>query len=262
MVWDKDQQNRDYQSMARVTSRWLPSPDILDLGLHQVDIWRICLDLEPASVKQLESTLSAEESQRAARFRFPEGTKRYIIAHGSLRDILARYLDSEPGQLSFSTGEYGKPVFEDHKLEFNLSHSSDFALVAVTRERKVGVDVECHRPDLEHEKIASRFFSPNEVAKLITLPLEQRIIGFFNCWTRKEAYIKAHGLGLSMPLDSFDVSLTPNEPAILQTTRLDQEEAARWTLVSLDVSSGYAAAIAVERQNLEFRLWDWNKSIR
>jgi len=248
--------------MARVTSEWLPPPDFVDLEPQQVDVWRICLDLPTATVKQLESILSADECQRAARFHFPEGSNHYIVAHGSLREILSRYLHCEPSQLNFSTNEYGKPELEDYQLEFNLSHSGDFALVAVSQNCKVGVDVERHRPDLEHEKIANRFFSPNEINELMVLPPDLRTTGFFNCWSRKEAYIKAQGLGLSLPLDSFDVSLAPGEPAILRAIRPNPDEATCWTLVSLQVESGYAGAVAIEEQNLEIRLWDWGKIIQ
>lgn len=137
---------------------WLFPPESLELEIDQVDLWRIPLDLPAAPVKLLESTLSADEHERAARFRFPGGKQRYIIAHGCLRNILARYLDREPGQLRFSRNEYGKPALQSHELEFNLSHSGDFALVAVTRGHNVGVDVERIRPELEHDKIAGRVF--------------------------------------------------------------------------------------------------------
>jgi 4'-phosphopantetheinyl transferase len=256
---------------------WSPPPDPLNLQPSQVDVWRISLDLPTATVKSLESTLSADETQHAARFHFLKDSHRYIAAHGCLRNILARYLRCEPGQLSFSTNEYGKPVLEERELEFNLSHSSDFALIAVSRGHKVGVDVERVRQDIELESIASRFFSQNEVAEMMVLSPDRRAIAFFNCWTRKEAYIKAHGLGLSLLLENFDVSLTPNEPAILRATRPDPEEAARWELISLEVDPCYAAAIAVhsvalrprpaplyrdgqtQADKLEFRLWDWNR---
>jgi len=248
--------------MQRDLSNWLPPPDHLDLQPHQVDVWRISLDLPPASVKSLESNLSADEAQRAERFRFPAGRERYIIAHGCLREILSRYLCCEPSQLDFSTNDYGRPILNSHKLEFNLSHSGNFALIAIAQERKVGVDVERVRPELELESIARRFFSPNENSELMTLPPEQRELAFFNGWTRKEAYIKAQGLGLSLPLDSFDVSLTPNEPAILRATRPDARVAFHWTLLSLDVDPNYAGAVAVEDQGLEFRFWDWNTRTR
>jgi 4'-phosphopantetheinyl transferase len=241
---------------------WAHPPDILELQSDQVDIWRITLDLPPASVTSLESNLSADETQRAGRFHISAGREHYIVAHGVLRDVLVRYLHSEPRQLEFSTNDYGKPALDSHKLEFNLSHSGDFALIAITRERKVGVDVERIRPELECESIARRFFSPNEVFELMALPAEQRGMAFFNGWTRKEAYIKAQGMGLSMPLDSFDVSLTPNERAILRATRPDAQAAFHWTLLSLDVDPNYAAAVAVESQGLEFRFWDANTVIR
>lgn len=245
---------------------WSQPPDSLDLQPDKVDVWRISLDLPPDSVKRLESALSVDESRRAARFYFPADRDRYITAHGCLRDILALYLRCEPAQLSFSTNKYGKPALIGHDLEFNLSHSGDFALIAVTRARKVGVDLERIRSDMAVERLASRFFSPGEVSELVALAPEQRVTGFFTCWTRKEAYIKARGLGLSLPLDSFDVSLAPDEPAILHATRPEQQEAAGWTLLALNVDPGYAAALAVEGaalspskgKNLEFRLWDWD----
>jgi len=239
---------------------WSLPPDILELRPDQVDVWRISLDFSVTSVKLLESILSADESRRAARFRFPSARDRYIAAHGCLRVILARYLNCEPAQLRFSSNQYGKPALQDLKLEFNLSHSGVFALIAATQGHKVGVDVERVRSDLEFERIASRFFSQNEISELMVVPPDQRQIAFFNCWTRKEAYIKAQGLGLSLPLESFDVSLTPNEPAILNATRPDSDEAARWMLFSMEVDPCYAAAVAVKGKNSEFRLWDWNTS--
>jgi len=243
-------------------SDWTPPPEILDLQPHQADLWRIFLDLPPATIKAMESGLSADESQRAARFHSATNRDLYIAAHGCLRDILARYLRLGPGQLTYSVNQYGKPALDGHDLEFNLSHSGDFALVAMTRGRKIGVDVERIRSDMEHENIASRFFSPGEVSELRALPSSQRVDGFFHCWTRKEAYIKAQGLGLSLPLDSFDVSLTPNEPAVLRATRPDLQETMRWTLLSLDVGVGYTAAMAVEKQDLEIRFWDWKTPIQ
>ncbi len=243
---------KDYSVTA-----WSPPSDHLDLEPNQVDVWRVFLDLSTDSVKLLESFLSEDETQRAARFHFLADRDRYIAAHGCLRDVMARYLLREPGQLNFSTNEYGKPSLDDHNLEFNLSHSGEFALIAVTRECKVGIDVERIRSDMEHESIASRFFSPNEVSELRALRPEQMELAFFHCWTRKESYIKAQGLGLSLSLDSFDVSFGPDEPIILRATRPDAQEATRWTLVSLEVDPNYAAAVAVKGQELEIRFWDW-----
>lgn len=236
---------------------WAKPPGKLDLAPDQTDIWRINLDLPFDTIKTLEATLSEEESQRAARFHFPADKDRYICAHAALRGILSQYLHCEPSELSFDTNDHGKPLLKGQELEFNLSHSGDMALIVISLERKVGIDVERIRSDIELESMAKRFFSPNEVGELMSLPPEQRTIGFFNCWTRKEAYIKGQGLGLSLPLDSFDVSLTPNEPALLHATRPQSHLAGYWTIRSLEVDSGYAAAVAVEAKKLDLRLWKW-----
>ena len=243
------------------TSIWMLPPADLNLQSHHVDVWRAYLSLSDNSLELLERTLSDDENQRAASFHFQEDRNRFIVAHGCLRDILRRYLHCEAGQLSFSIGSYGRPGLSansfDPGIEFNLTHSGNYALIAVTRERKVGVDLEGIRQGISPEDIAGRYFSQGEVSELMALSSEQREAAFFNCWTRKEAYIKAIGLGLSLPLNSFDVSLNPKEPAILRATRPDPQEVARWSLLSLEVDSGFASAVAVEGQGLEFRLWDW-----
>lgn len=238
-------------------THWMKPPDNLNLTSNQVDIWRVSLDRMPAQSQLAESTLSADESQRAARFRFETDRNRFIAAHAALRNILANYLHIPPSHITFVTGKYGKPALQNSKMGFNLSHSGHFVLIAITKEHRVGIDVERFRQDMEFEKIAKRFFSEHEDSELMSLPPEQRMVGFFNCWTRKEAYIKAHGLGLSLPLDSFDVSLAPGESAVLRATRPDPLEASRWSLLSLDVDSLHAGAVAVEGKNLEFRCWDW-----
>jgi 4'-phosphopantetheinyl transferase len=239
-------------------SDWNKPPDDLELGPHHVDIWRVFLDLPPDSVRSMESTLSADESERAAKFRFHKDRNRYIVSHACLRKVLAHYLRREPAQISFTLNEYGKPFLPGEKLQFNLSHSGDLALIGVTTGRKVGVDIERIRQGISSLVIARQYFSKAEIAELQSLPPEQRVNAFFACWTRKEAYIKAQGLGLSLPLESFDVSLTAGEPAILRATRTDEKEAARWTLRSLPADAEHEAAAAVEGLDIEFRLWDWN----
>jgi 4'-phosphopantetheinyl transferase len=241
---------------------WTSSPDSLKLERRHVDIWRISLNLTVDSVKLLFSSLSADETQRAIRFHFPADRDRFIAAHGILREILGRYLRYKPSELAFSVNQYGKPALVNSDLEFNLSHSGDFALLAITQGRKIGVDVERIRTNMELENIASHNFSRLEISELMALPPEQREIGFFNCWTRKEAYIKAHGLGLSLPLDSFDVSLSPDQPVIFRAARHNNsQESIRWTLCSLDINPNYAGALAVEGLDLSLRFWDWNLGI-
>jgi 4'-phosphopantetheinyl transferase len=222
-----------------------------------VDVWRVRLDFSAKVLDRLQGTLSEDEKERAARFHFAADRDRFIAAHGCLRSVLARYLHGGPDQFSFSTNSHGKPALDGHKLEFNLSHSGDFALIAIAQESKVGVDVERIRSGISSHMIAQRYFSPSEFEELQSLPLEQRETAFFTCWTRKEAYIKAQGQGLSLPLESFDVSLIPNEPAILRATRPNSDEAARWTLLALDVDPYYQAAVAAEGKDLQIRLWDW-----
>lgn len=242
-------------------SVWWHAPDDLQLQPRQTDIWRVILDLPTDSTELLALSLSVDESRRAARFHFPADRDRFIIAHAGLRDILSRYLHCEPHQIDFSTRRYGKPaLLSDTGINFNLSHSGGYALIAVASERKIGIDVERIRQEMELESLARRYFSQREVSELMALPPQQRTPAFFNCWTRKEAYIKAHGLGLSLPLDSFDVSLAPGEPVILRATRPNPQEALRWTLKHLEVDPGYSAALAVEGQDLEFGLWDWTLS--
>ena len=248
---------------ANPFTHWHPAPEVLELGPQTVDLWRVQVEMVEESRNLLESTLSADERERLEGFHFPDDKHRFIAAHGSLRAVLGRYLHCEPGELVFSDGEHGKPALvPDQGIEFNLAHSGDFATVALTRGRRVGIDVERIRSGISSNVIARQYFSKAEVADLESLPLEQREAAFFTCWTRKEAYIKGQGLGLSLPLESFDVSLIPGEPARLRATRPDAEEAGRWKLYSLDIDPGYGAALAVEvhspEQPLEVRQWDWN----
>jgi len=243
-----------------MTTNWTEPPGDLALNPNQADVWRVSiLDFPPDSIRWMEAILSAEEDRRAARFHFNLDRHRFILSHGALRDILARYLYLSPEDIHFEIGEQGKPIISSEtELDFNLSHSGDFALIAIANGHKIGVDVEKHRQNMEHEKIAQRFFSEREKSELQKLPSDQKKIGFFNCWTRKEAYIKAQGLGLSLPLDSFDVSLAPDKPAVLHATRPDPREASHWTLLSLDVHSDHTGAAAVEGRKMDFRFWDWD----
>ena len=178
------------------------------------------MDEPPASIDCYLHTLAADERTKAERYYFERDRLRFIIAHGVLRAILSLYLNESPKRLSFCEGSHGKPALAldsgGDSIRFNMSHSHRMALYAVTRSREVGIDLEFVRCDLEAEQIAERVFSPREIAELRALPAALRRNAFFLCWTRKEAYIKAKGEGLSLPLDQFDVSLIPGEPAALQ----------------------------------------------
>ncbi len=240
---------------------WEPGPDHPVIKPGQADIWRIPLEdtrLDPA---MLWESLSSGEQGRAQRFRFPVHRQRFILAHAALRNILSRYLGLPARRLEFNHNAYGKPelTLQDGGdwLSFNLSHSHSLALVAVSIKRAVGVDIEQLRVDLADEKIAQRFFSTREVADLRSLPEDQRTQAFFACWTRKEAFIKALGQGLSMPLDAFDVSLLPEEPARIIQTRPDPAQALQWNLYSLWPEVGYIGALVVEGIVEQINCWHW-----
>jgi 4'-phosphopantetheinyl transferase len=206
-------------------------------------------------------TLAADERARAERFYFQRDRERFVVARAALRAILGGYLNSTPESLSFCYGSRGKPALaadcSQDAIRFNVSHSGDVALYAVTRAREVGVDVELIRPELNAERLAERFFSPREIDTLRTLPADLRRHAFFLAWTRKEAYVKATGDGLSLPLNQFAVSLIPGEPAALLSAEGDPREALRWSLRELTPGPGYVAALAVEGHGWSLACWDW-----
>lgn len=236
---------------------WQLPPADLSLSYHDVHVWRASLDLPAVYMQHLQHTLATDERSRATRFYFEKDRQHFIAARGLLRTILSRYLDCEPSQLRFSYNHYGKPALAAETLSFNVSHSHGLALYAITRDRKVGIDLEYMRSHVAGEHMAERFFSPREVASLRALPTQLQAQAFFNCWTRKEAYIKAQGYGLSLPLDQFDVSLAPDEPAQLLATRGDPQEASRWSLKALSPGTGYQAALAVEGHDWQLACWQW-----
>jgi 4'-phosphopantetheinyl transferase len=179
-----------------------------------------------------------------------------------LRVILGGYLNRAPERLSFSYSSHGKPALAEESdrdaIRFSVSHSHGVALYAFTRGRDVGIDLERIRADLAVVEIAERFFSQQEVAMLRAFRTEEQRQAFFRCWTCKEAYIKARGEGLSLPLDRFDVALAPGgEPAAVLGTQRDPSEAARWSLLELDPGPGYVAALAVEGHGWRLTCWRW-----
>jgi 4'-phosphopantetheinyl transferase len=236
---------------------WDPPPSNIVAATHEVHVWRVALN--ESHVAKLRPLLAPDECARTDRFHFARDRNRFIVARGMLRTILGAYLNREPSHLSFSYSPYGKPALADERdaseLSFNLSHANELALIAVTRGRGVGVDIEYIRPDFASTEIAERFFSGHEVAALRALPEKAQSEAFFNCWTRKEAYIKAIGEGMSMPLDQFHVSLAPGSAAALLGNLRDANEVSRWSLQELAPGPGYVAAIAVEGKDWQLRCW-------
>jgi 4'-phosphopantetheinyl transferase len=228
----------------------------LDRG--KVHLWQAQLDPLATYFERFEDSLSSDERQRAERFRFQRDRRRFIVARALLRILIGRYLQKEPAQVQFNYGPNGKPSLagdDNAALRFNLSHSEGLALYAVTRGREIGVDVEYIGKNLDIGTLAERFFSPREIAALKSLPDHEKHRAFFACWTRKEAYLKARGDGLSVALDSFSVLLNPDEPPVLLSVEGDPEETSRWSLLELDPGPSYVAALAVEGHNWRLRSW-------
>ena len=239
---------------------WNRPPESLVLAADDVHVWVASLHRNPSELDSLRQTLTPDERERADRFRFEKRRDRFVAGRGALRTILGRYLNRHPNQLRFQYARYGKPRLstEADAISFNLSHSRDLALYAVTQGREIGVDLEFIRATIDLLGIAKRFFSEQEYSQLRALPQSCQLQTFFNCWTRKEAFIKAKGAGFSLPLDQFDVSISPEEPAALLRTAWDPDEAARWSLKSLAPVPGYAAALAVEGKHWRLRKWSFN----
>jgi 4'-phosphopantetheinyl transferase len=230
------------------------------LGPDEVHVWRALLDQPASSLSWFTRILSADERARAQRFRFEPDRKRAVIGRGLLRLLLGHYLGGPAHQVEFKYNAFGKPGLADTSsvpVQFNVSHSGDVVLVATTIERVLGVDVELIKADMANAEIAARYFSPGECRTLLALPSHARAEAFFACWTRKEAYLKARGDGLSLPLNRFDVAFAPHEPPRLLATRHDPAEASRYTLCALDAGPGYAAALAVEGSSWQLKCWDW-----
>lgn len=242
---------------SSASSKGAPANDPPALGADDVHIWRIALDREDVD----RAWLSSDELARADRFVQARDRIRFVAGRAALRGILAGYLAAAPDQLEFSYGRAGKPALAGQwissEIQFNLSHSQAVGLLAVSRERSLGIDIEWMNPATSVMEICERFFSECEISTLRELPEEAKAAGFFQCWTRKEALIKAVGEGLSIPLDSFDVSFG-NEPAGLKSVRSEFTDISRWKLYDLPIEPGYAAALAVEGKHHKLSYLRWS----
>jgi len=222
--------------------------------------------LHPAEdcVARLRSVLAPEERARADRYLFPEDRRKFIVARGVLRSLLGEYLRVPPHAVNFHYRVHGKPCVAPpcaNPVLFNLSHSGELALLAFARDREIGVDVERLRPRENLLPLAERFFAATECAMLQGLTGESQLQGFFHCWTRKEAYIKAKGCGLSLPLHRFAVTLRPNEPARLLFADDEIDSGASWGLWNLDPAPGYVGALALEGPLQTLRCWTWGEQV-
>lgn len=231
--------------MAMHPPFWQPVAKPPRLDADFVHVWRFHLNGDQVPPRTYSSHLSQDELARSARFHFAIHSNRYVTSRFAFRAILGAYLNLPPRDICFEYTEFGKPflvaALNSQGYAFNVSHSQDLGILAISRHPTLGADVEAIRDDFGGEEIAQSHFAPSEFDELRSLPVEQRPQGFFNCWTRKEAYVKALGAGLQVPLDSFEVSLRPSQPAkFLRGTGPD------WRLLSFLASDKFQAAVAYE----------------
>lgn len=219
-------------------------------GGPAVHVWSVDLEQRPEDVAGLGRSLSRDETARARAFRSPAHQRRFVVARGALRSLLSERLDTPPSAIRFTYGDHGRPELPDLQnpadIRFNVSHSHELALIAVTAGARVGVDVEHVRPLRDLDALISRFFSAEEARSLAPLAPQDRLAAFYACWTRKEAYLKATGSGLTVPLDRFTVSVAPGEAPRMVHIDGDAAAAKAWRLVDVSPRAGYCATLAVE----------------
>jgi 4'-phosphopantetheinyl transferase len=214
----------------------------------EVEICFARLDLGPVELARLERFLDPVERVRADRLRTEAIRARFVAGRGFLRETLAAYMDIQPEDIRLGEGEWGKPTLAEATgygtLFFNLSHAVDLAVLAVAREREVGIDLERKAEGLPFREIARIFFSHREQGELLSLPPGEQPAAFYRCWTRKEAYLKGCGKGFMQPSDSFDVSLLPGHPPSLLAHRTSPDDPAGWSLIDVPVPQGFFASLA------------------
>jgi len=236
-------------------NQWLFPPQVCALPSGSLQIWRTRLDLCSDSLSAYSELLSHDERSRAKRFVLTRDHDRFVVSRGTLRLLLGRYLQIPPDSARIEEGPQGKPFVVGNRLsfdlKFSLSHSHGLAVFAFTKDKEVGIDLEKIRLDFASREIAQRYFSSQEVSELDALTPQLYAAGFFQCWTRKEAYVKARGQGLQIPLDSFSVSLAPERPPELLASDSDD-----WSIYSFEPFAGYAAAVVAEKDNWTLSFFD------
>jgi len=239
---------------------WQSPPSGCCLSSTDIHVWRGWLDQPRRRVDQLAYSLSADERMRAARFHFETDRVRFIVARGMLRSILSLYLGIEAGQVELYYQRQGKPYLPESlnqaPIHFSMAHSHQLAVYAFVHAREIGIDLEYAQPMPGLWQTAAAFMSEHELSLLSALPADQQQQAFYLCWTRKEAYIKARGVGLAQPLEQLDVSMTPGKPARLLSVEGKPDETWRWAMQSFTPAAGYVAALAVEGYGTNVTYWD------
>ena len=241
------------------TCSWPDANIHIRLGAGEVHAWCAKLNASEKNLLYFQRSLDPDEISRASRFHFDRDRKRYIARHGLLREILGHYLSMRPAEVQFAYNSHGKPFLSDdlqsQDLNFNISSSRDLTLFVFVRGRQIGVDIEKIRQNIEFEELVERFFSENEGKAFQLVNPQSKLQTFFCIWARKEAYIKAQGQGLSVPLSRFDVSVDLHNKAEIFVANREAMEKDRWVLHDLDPAAGYAAALAIQGKDWHLQRW-------
>jgi 4'-phosphopantetheinyl transferase len=249
--------------MTKLNLVWTKPPVTLNLERDEIHVWRAALNQPAVAIDRLCSFLTSDELDRMKRYSSSTTRVRFAVGRGVLRAILSRYIRMSPEQIHFSYGFYGKPFLampqqeEAQSLDFNLSHSSDLALIAVAHSRKVGVDVERLQPELAYERLARRFFTPSEQRVIFAKPSGLQLYAFYQIWTRKEAFLKAKGEGLSQPMEEFEVDLLSEQGVNIVGRNHLHNLIEGWSLLPLTPGPSYVAALAVAGRDWKLSCWQW-----
>lgn len=254
----------DHHNPFSMTTGESIAPKIPALASAEIHVWCISLLASPMEIARATEVLTGEERGRTRSFRLLPDQRRFVLRRARLRQLLASYLAASPLDLRLEPDPQGKPFLAkptgSDEIKFSCSHSGDLALIAFARGVELGVDLQLHQPMNDAEDLARHYFSASEIRELAQLPPALKTTGFFNCWTRKEAFIKATGRGLSYPLDRFSVSLTPGQPAAILSAEDEPEALTAWSLVSLEVAPDYSAALVFKDKRSQVRNLAWEPS--
>ncbi len=237
---------------------WSPAATLPVLAESELHVWRASLDWSGAILRRLEDTLNGQEKKRAERFVVPHARDSFVVARGILRELLGAYLGLDAAKVMLSYGPQGKPFLSpehNSRICFSVSHSHEMGLFVFARGQEVGVDIEQVRANFRGMEIASHFFSEEERAGLAKLPPKLAEEAFFGCWTRKEAYVKARGHGLSIPLQSFTVSVTDREQSV------PDEAGALWSCYALEPAAGFTGAVVAAGQGWKLKYLEWTAGV-
>jgi 4'-phosphopantetheinyl transferase len=234
-------------SLDQRALEWLPGSASKPLETNEVHLWRVPHEADARQLARYERFLSGEEQEQASRFHAPRSRKEFTQTRACLRLLLAHYSSVRASSLRFSAGPFGKPALVGLPLSFNVSHTEGVSMIAIARHAAVGVDVERVLPALDLLAIATTHFSANELSKLRSLTGAELTESFFRCWTRKEAFLKAQGLGLPHGLDAFEVTLLPHEAAAVLACTWLPAAPERWALVHFEPMPGISGALAIEQ---------------